>query len=72
MKTFYDGKSQNHVFKPGDKILVFLPFQGNMLQARYHGPYKVLKRVGDLDYVIETPDRKKSTQLCIRKNFLDC
>ena len=35
-----------------------------MLQARYHGPYKVLKRVVDLEYVIETPDRRKSTQLC--------
>ena len=34
-----------------------------MIDARYHGPYKVLKRVGDLDYVIETPDRRKSTQL---------
>ena len=52
------------VFKPGDKVLVLLPVQGNVLQARYHGPYKVLKTVGDLDYVIETPDRRKSTQLC--------
>ena len=55
MKMLYDRKSQNRGFKPGDKVLVVLPVQGNMLQARYHGPYKVLKRVGDLDYVIETP-----------------
>ena len=41
-----------------------LPVQGNSLQARYHGLYKVLYRVGDLNYVIETPDRRKSTQLC--------
>ena len=60
----YDRKSQNRIFKPGDKVLVLLPVQGNTLQARYHGPYKVLKRVGDLDYIIETPDRRKSTQLC--------
>ena len=26
------------------------------------GLYEVLKRVIDLDYVIETPDRRKSTQ----------
>ena len=38
--------------------------QGNTVQARYHGPYKVLKRVGDLDNVIETPDRRKSTMSC--------
>ena len=30
--------------------------KGNTLQARYRGQYKVSKRVGDLDYVIETPD----------------
>ena len=52
------------VFKPGDKVLVLLLVQGNTLQARYHGPYKVLKSIGYLDYVIETPDRRKSTQLC--------
>ena len=59
IKMLHDRKSQNRVFKPGDKVLVLLPVQGNTLQARYHGPYKVLKRVGDLDYVIETPDRRK-------------
>ena len=64
MKMLYDRKSQNRIFKPGDKVLVLLPVQRNMLQARYHGPYKVLKRVGDLDYVIETTGRRKSTQLC--------
>ena len=64
MKMLYDRKSQNCIFKPGDKVLVLLPVQGNTLQTRYHGPYKVLKRVGDLDYIIETPDRRKSTQLC--------
>ena len=64
MKILYDRKSQNRVFKPGDKVLVLLSVQGNTLQARYHGPYKVLKRIGDLDYIIETPDRRKSTQLC--------
>ena len=54
MKMLYDRKPQNRVFRPGDKVLVLLPVQGNMLQ-----------RVGDLDYVIETPDRRKSTQLCL-------
>ena len=62
MKMLYNRKSQNRIFKPGDKVLLLLPVQGSTLQARYHGQYKVLKRVIDLD--IETPDRRKSTQLC--------
>ena len=73
MDMLYDRKSQNCIFKPGDKVLVLLPVHGNMLQARYHGPYKVLKKVGDLVYVIETPERRKSTQLChvdmVKPNF---
>ena len=64
IKMFYDKKITKFVFKPGDKILVLLPVQGNTLQARYHGPYKVLKRVSDLDYAIKSLHRRKSTQLC--------
>ena len=64
MKMLYNEKSQSCVFKPGDKVLVLLTVHRNMLQAKYHRPYKVLKRIGDLGYVNETPDRKKPTQLC--------
>ena len=54
MKMLCDRKSQNRLFKPGDKVLVLLPVQGNMLEVRCHGPYKMLKRAGDPDCVIET------------------
>ena len=64
MEMLYDRKSQNSVFKPDDKVLVLLSVMGKTLQARYHGPCRVLKRVGGLDYVIEALDRRKSTQLC--------
>ena len=64
MKTWYDKKARVRVFQPGDKVLVLFPVQSNPLQARFHGPYTVQKRVGDLNYVVETPDRKKRTQLC--------
>ena len=36
MKMLYDTKSQNRIFKPGDKVLVLLPVQGNTLEATYH------------------------------------
>ena len=58
-----NSQSQKSVFKPGDKVLGLMAIQGNTLKARYHGPYKVLKRVGDLDYVTETAEGRKSTQL---------
>lgn len=37
---------------------------GSALQARYSGPYRVERRVNDLNYVISTPDRRRKTTLC--------
>ena len=64
MKTWYDKNAKERQFKPGDKVLVLLPIRGNPLQAKFHGPYQVEKKVNELDYVVKTPDRRKSSQLC--------
>jgi hypothetical protein len=64
MKTWYDKKAHSREFKPGDQVLVLSPVQGSPLQAKYSGPYEVSRRVGDLNYVVKTPDRRKSTQVC--------
>ena len=32
--------------------------------AKFSGLYVVKKQVGDLDYLIATPDRRKGVQLC--------
>jgi len=34
------------------------------LQAKYHGPYTVLEQLGSVDYVIATPDRRKTKRVC--------
>ena len=64
MKQWYDQKTRSRVFKPGDKVLVLFPIPGNPLQARYFGPYEVESKVGEVDYVVKTPGRRKSRQLC--------
>uniref|UniRef100_A0A8C5E2N5 ribonuclease H n=1 Tax=Gouania willdenowi TaxID=441366 RepID=A0A8C5E2N5_GOUWI len=51
-------------FKPGEKVLVLLPIPGSSLQARYAGPYLIKNKVGERDYLIITPDRRRSTRLC--------
>ena len=45
MKMYYDRNVKAREYKPGDKVLVLLPLRGNPLQAKYHGPYKVLKKL---------------------------
>jgi len=64
MKGQYDQEAVERSFSVGDKVLVLLPIAGHPLQARYHGPYEVVRKVIELNYVIKTPDRRKSTQTC--------
>ena len=74
MKTWYDRNARSRVFEPGEQVLVLFPVQTNPLQARFHGPYEVEKRIGDLNYLVRTPDRKKRNQLChvnMLKRYVD-
>ena len=64
MKTWHDKKAKNRQFKVGDKVLALLPIPYQPLQARYSGPYVITKKVSEVDYVIDTPDQRKSQRLC--------
>ncbi|MCU7801257.1 MAG: reverse transcriptase, partial [gamma proteobacterium symbiont of Lucinoma myriamae] len=64
MKTWYDRKVRERKFQPGDKVLALLPIPGRPLQARYFGPYTVERKVNDVDYIVNTPGRRKQRQLC--------
>ena len=64
MKQRYDQKAVVREFLPGDKVMVLLPMLRSALQARYSGPYRVERRVNDVNYVIATPDRRKKSRLC--------
>ncbi|KAJ8032010.1 hypothetical protein HOLleu_25409 [Holothuria leucospilota] len=64
MKAWYDKTTVKREFRPGDKVLVFLPVSGQPLQARFQGPYVIERKVSDTDYVILTPDKRKSKRVC--------
>lgn len=64
MKKQYDRKAVSRHFTPGDQVMVLLPVPGSTLQAHYAGPYRVERRVDDLNYAIATPDRRKNSRLC--------
>ena len=64
MKSWYDRKSKERNFKEGDEVLVLLPIVGHSLQARFSGPYVIAKRIGDVNYVVKTPDRQKKRRVC--------
>ena len=58
MKVWYDRRSRKRSFQPGDQLLLS-PLPGQPLQASFHGPYVVDRRIGEVDYVLFTPDRRK-------------
>ena len=62
-KRWYDSRALSRSFEPGDKVLVLLPIPGNPLQAKYQGPYTILSKVGEVDYWVELPDKRKSSRL---------
>jgi hypothetical protein len=64
MKTKFEKNTVSRCFQPGDNILVLLPVSGHPLQAKYVGPYVVSERKSEQNYIINTPDRRKSKQLC--------
>jgi len=63
-KAWYDRRARLRTFQPGDKVLVLLPMPGKPLHAKYHGPYTVEQQLGLVDYVISTPDRRKTKRVC--------
>lgn len=64
MKKLYDRHVEDRVFAPGDRELALLPIVTSPFQAKFSGPYSVLMKVSDQNYVIATADRRSYTQLC--------
>ena len=58
-KQWYDRNSRVREFQSGDLVLLLLPTAANKLLAKWQGPYRVMKRVGKVDYQIEMPDRRR-------------
>ena len=63
MKSNYDLKAKVREFQKDDKVLAYFPISGSPLSAKYHGPYTIKSKVNECNYIINTPDRRKATQL---------
>ena len=67
MKTWHDKKARTRSFKPGERVMVLLPLHKSPLQVRFCGPFTVLEKINDVDYIMSTPGRRKSKHLCHTK-----
>ena len=52
MKTWYDKNAVCRAFKIDDQVLILIPITGKPLTAKYTGPYKVIRKVNDLNYLV--------------------
>ena len=68
-KIYYDRKSQQDSFNVGNQVLLLLPLRGKPLQARYSGPYTIEARIGEVDYVVLTHDRRKTKRI-VHRNLM--
>lgn len=64
IKGQFDRKAKVREFRPGDKVLLYLPIPKSSLQSKYFGPYTVNRKVSDTGYIIDTPDRCRKTRYC--------
>ena len=63
MKESYDKHAQDRSYEVGEEVLVFLPEGAGKLDSRWQGPYKISRKIGDANYEIIMPDKRKSKRI---------
>ena len=62
-KRWYDKTARCREFHLGDQVLVLLPTSTHKFQAQWQGPYTVMEKRDDVDYVIDMGNRRKRLQM---------
>ena len=76
-KSYFDLKSQKRSFEIGDEVLLLLPDTNNKLLMSWRGPFKVLERRNNVDYLIDENGKSKLYHVNIlkkyyRRNIVNC
>ena len=58
-KLWYDRTARTREFSTGDRVLVLLPTSTSKFRAQWQGPYNIVEKRGDVDYVIDMRDKNK-------------
>ncbi|XP_076060325.1 uncharacterized protein LOC143036653 [Oratosquilla oratoria] len=68
-KAYFDVRSQDRKFQPGDEVLILLPSDKSKLLVAWKGPYEVLEKRGKVDYVIDSPTGPKLYHANLLKKY---
>ncbi|XP_065901363.1 uncharacterized protein [Dysidea avara] len=58
-KKWYDQTARQRELQPDEEVLVLLPNSSNKLLAQWQGPYRILRRVGKVNYEVLMPNKRK-------------
>ena len=58
-KAWYDRTARSRQFNPGDRVLILMPTSTHKFRAQWQGPYPIVAKKGDVDYVVDLGDRRK-------------
>ena len=72
MKKWFNQKTRNWEFQEGDKVLLLSPNREKLLSERFRGPYTVARKIKSMNYKVNTPERKKKTQVCHMNRIKIC
>ena len=64
MNARYDQHTVDSNFKEGDHVLALLFILKRPLHARYFRNYTVVRKISDVNYVVNNHERWKNQQLC--------
>ncbi|XP_070410598.1 uncharacterized protein [Nothobranchius furzeri] len=64
MKVQYDKTATRRNFAVGDKVLVLTPLSNSALSTKFEGPFEILSKLGDTNYVLHTPARRQKSRVC--------
>ncbi|CAM4643721.1 unnamed protein product [Lepidochelys kempii] len=56
-KVWYDHTVRARAYATGDQVMVLIPVRKNKLQAAWEGPFKVVKQLSEVNYVVELSNR---------------
>ena len=62
-KTYYDSKARIQKYEPGDSVLVLRIIPSKPLEAKYTGPYRIIKQIGPVDYLVHFEGHKKDKRI---------
>ncbi|XP_072180509.1 uncharacterized protein [Diadema setosum] len=70
-KKYYNRKSRDRQFRPGEKVLLLLPTDHNKMLLQWKGPFTVVHKLSDQDYRLNVNGTMKTFHANMLKRYIE-